>query len=104
MKIPAAGEKNNFLLQRRKKPDDKLYQKCQEFEAVFIKKMLEVSHPKSSLFGSGMQGDFYRDFYLDEMAKEIAKNPGIGLAENMYRSMKAHEEEAKQVGHEDEER
>lgn len=96
MKIPAAGEKVNPLLDRRKTPDDKLYQKCQEFEAVFVKKMLEVSQPKNSLFGSGMQGDFYRDFYLDEMAKEIAKNPGIGLAESMYRAMKAHEEQAKQ--------
>lgn len=96
MKISATSEQINPLIHQKKTPDDKLSEKCREFEAVFVKKMLEVSQPKSSLFGSGMQGDFYRDFYLDEMAKEITKNPGVGLAESMYRALKRAEETAAQ--------
>jgi flagellar protein FlgJ len=96
MKISATSERINALIHQKKTPDDKLFQRCLEFEAVFVKKMLEVSQPKNSLFGSGMQGDFYRDFYLDEMAKEITKNPGIGLAESMYRVLKRSEETAAQ--------
>lgn|SRR5690554_1554339 len=77
----------NPLITRDRLPDDKLANKCREFEGVFVQKMLEVCQPKSSLFGSGMQGDFYRSFYIEELAKEMTKNPGLGLAESLYRAL-----------------
>ena len=68
-------------------PDDKLVESCQEFESILVKKILESIQPKGGLFGEGVQGEFYRDLFLTEMAAEITKDPGIGLAKSIYQSL-----------------
>lgn len=65
-----------------------LRKRTQEFEAVLIEQMLSTVQPRSGLFGSGFQGDFYQGFFLRELAARIAESPGLGLAESIYRTLK----------------
>lgn len=80
-------------LLHQKLPANELADKCREFEAVLAKKMLEAMQPKNGLFGSGVQGEFYRGLFLDTMAAELSKNPGLGLAESIYRALNPEKKE-----------
>lgn len=65
-------------------PDQKLMKKCQEFEAILFQKMIEVMQGSTEIFGKGVQGEFLRGIFAEEMAKEMAKDPGLGLAKSLY--------------------
>lgn len=67
---------------------DGLRKEVQEFEAVLVEQMLKAVQPRSSLFGTGFQGDFYQGFFLRELAAKIAEYPGLGLAESIYHTLK----------------
>ena len=49
--------------------------------------MVEVMQGSSEFFGKGVQGEFLRGIFAEEMAKELAKDPGLGLAESIYRAL-----------------
>jgi len=67
---------------------------CQEFEALFIAHLLKSMRRTVSLeapLTHGWGDSFSRDVYLSKMDEEVAayvaKGPGIGVAEALYRQL-----------------
>lgn len=63
---------------------------AQEFEAVFISEMLRPMFQNieaEAPFGGSSGEKMYRDMQIDEYGKAIAKNGGIGLADQVVREM-----------------
>lgn len=72
-----------------RKPDknSSLYKVCLEFEAIFIKQMLNSMRrtvQKSGLFEGGLAEDIFEDMLYDEYAKKMAENANFGLATMIY--------------------
>ena len=64
-----------------------LYKACLDFEAIFIKQMLNVmrkSVQKEGLLDGGMSEEIFEDMLYDEYAKKMAQTAQFGLAETMY--------------------
>ncbi len=77
-----------------KKPIDKsseLYKASEDFEALFIKQMLDVMrktiHKEDDLLGNGMGQDMYEDMLYDEYAKKMAETAQFGLADMIYQQV-----------------
>ncbi len=68
-----------------------LYKASQEFEALFIKQMLDVMrktiHKEDDLLGGGLGQDVYEDMLYDEYAKKMASTAQFGLADMIYRQL-----------------
>jgi Rod binding domain-containing protein len=65
----------------------RLYQVSQEFEAIFIKQMLNTMRKtvtKSGLLDGGMAEEIFEDMLYDEYAMKMAKTAGFGLADQVY--------------------
>ncbi len=63
---------------------------AQDFEAFFLTQMLESMYAgmePDSMFGGGESEKIFRSFMLDEYGKMMAKNGGIGLADNIMDMM-----------------
>ncbi|NLM37785.1 MAG: hypothetical protein GX202_06635 [Firmicutes bacterium] len=67
--------------------EQRLREKCREFEAILLQKMVEVMQGDTSLFGQGVQGEYFRSMFAEFIAKEMAKNPGLGLTESIMRAL-----------------
>jgi flagellar protein FlgJ len=65
-----------------------LFQACQDFEALFIKQMLDVMrktiHKEDDLLKGGLGQDIYEDMLYDEYAKKMASTAQFGLADMIY--------------------
>jgi flagellar protein FlgJ len=64
-----------------------LYKVCLEFEAIFIKQMLNSMRKtveKSGLLDGGLAEDFFEDMLYDEYAKKMATTANFGLAAMIY--------------------
>jgi flagellar protein FlgJ len=64
-----------------------LYKACLDFEAIFIKQMLNVmrkSVQKEGLLDGGLSEDIFEDMLYDEYAQKMAQTAQFGLAETMY--------------------
>jgi len=64
-----------------------LYKVCLEFEAIFIKQMLNSMRKtveKSGLLDGGMAEDFFEDMLYDEYAEKMATTANFGLAAMIY--------------------
>jgi flagellar protein FlgJ len=67
-----------------------LYKVSQEFEAIFIKQMLDVMRKtvnKSGLLDGGMAENIFEDMLTEERSKIMAKTAGFGLADTLYRQL-----------------
>jgi flagellar protein FlgJ len=68
-----------------------LYKASQDFEALFIKQMLDVMrktiHKEDDLLGGGLGQDVYEDMLYDQYAKKMAATAQFGLADMIYRQM-----------------
>jgi Rod binding domain-containing protein len=60
----------------------------QQFEAMYLRQMLEESMPKDSetLFGKGTSGTMWRSMLADSMATTLSKSGTIGLAQMVIKS------------------
>lgn len=70
--------------------DSKLFQACQDFEAIFLKQMLNVMRKtvdKGELLNGGFAEDVFEDMLYDEYAKKMAKHSRFGLSEMLYREL-----------------
>ena len=80
-----------------KKSKDKAKQSSEEFEAVFLNSMFSQMYSnvngEGPFGGSGATG-IYRSLLTDEYSKAIAKKGGIGIAEDVYRSLLTQQEAA----------
>jgi flagellar protein FlgJ len=68
-----------------------LYKASSDFEALFIKQMLDVMrktiHKEDDLLGGGLGQDVYEDMLYGEYAKKMASSAQFGLADIIYRQM-----------------
>mgnify|MGYP001201205765 CR=1 FL=1 len=67
--------------------DKKIHEICQDFESVFISYLLKSMRktiPNNS-FGDSSSREIYTSMMDEELARNIAKGSGIGLADILYR-------------------
>jgi peptidoglycan hydrolase FlgJ len=68
-----------------------LYQACQDFEALFIKQMLDAMrktvHKEDDLQNGGMSQDIFEGMLYDEYAKKMAETAQFGLSDTIYRQL-----------------
>lgn len=71
-------------------PEEKKFQKaCKDFEAVFIRQMLnEMQTQSKALLGGSSADQTYREMLYDELSKRISAGPGMGVADVLYRQLK----------------
>jgi Rod binding domain-containing protein len=72
----------------------KLYRVSQEFEAIFIKQMLNVmrkSVSKTGLMDGGMAEEIFEDMLYDEYAQKMAESGSFGIADMIYRQLTPNE-------------
>ena len=77
----------------------KLYEACVDFEALFLKQMLNAMRetvPREGLLDGGMAQDIFEDMLYDEYSKSMARNAGFGLADTVYLQLTS--EQARAVG------
>jgi Rod binding domain-containing protein len=68
---------------------------AQDFEGVFLNQMFQhmfTGIDGEGPFGGGVGVSIWRSFLTEQYAKSFAKAGGIGLADNVYRSLMAHQE------------
>jgi Rod binding domain-containing protein len=64
-----------------------LYKVCLEFEAIFLKQMLNSMRrtvEKTGLLDGGMAEEIFEDMLYDEYAKKMAETANFGLAAMIY--------------------
>jgi len=84
--ITASGK----IKQTDKKYLDEVRKTAIEFESVFLGYMLKQMKktvPADPLFGESVAKDIFQDMQYDNMAKEMAKAGGIGLATILYNQL-----------------
>jgi len=71
--------------------NSELYQACQDFEALFIKQMLDVMrktvHKEDDLLNGGMSQDIFEGMLYDEYAKKMSETAQFGLSDMIYRQI-----------------
>jgi Rod binding domain-containing protein len=73
----------------------KAWQAAQDFEAVFLNSMFSqmfTGIDGDGPFGGGQALGIWRSFLTDEYSKSFAKNGGIGIASDVYRTLMAQQE------------
>ena len=73
------------------KDDKKLFQACQELEAVFLDQVLNSMRStilRSDLVERSFAEDTFESMLYEEYAKEISKTESIGLARIIYEQIK----------------
>jgi len=73
------------------KDDKKLYQACQELEAVFLNQVLSSMRSTvwhSDLIDRGFATETFESMLYEEYAKEISKTESIGLARIIYEQLR----------------
>ena len=70
--------------------EGKLKKACEDFESIFISKMLKVmrqSIPKTGLLDGGSQQDMYLSLFDEELSKSMARKGGMGLGKILYQNV-----------------
>ena len=71
--------------------DSKLYQACEDFQAVFIKQMLDTMRKTVDKSGGLVQQNegekVFDDMLYDEYSKKMSRSAGFDLADNLYKQM-----------------
>lgn len=69
--------------------DIKMREVCQEFESVFVSYLLQSMRKtvQNNAEGDGFSREVYTSMMDEEIAKIVAKGPGIGLADTLYRQL-----------------
>lgn len=76
--------------------NSKLFKVCQEFEAIFIKQMLNVMRKtvvKNELFHGGFVEEIFEDMLYDDYSKKMAQTGHFGLSEMLYKQLDNQETE-----------
>jgi flagellar protein FlgJ len=67
-----------------------LRKSCQDFEAIMLKTMLKEMRstvPKDGLLDEGSDREMFQDLMDQEVAMQMSRSQGIGLAESLYRQL-----------------
>ena len=76
-------------------PNAKARAAAQDFEAVFLNSMFSEMMTKvdgEGPFGGGQATGIWRSFLVNEFSKTFAQSGGIGLAQDVYKSLMAQQE------------
>lgn len=66
---------------------DKAAATYRQFEAMALANMLEAAMPgDDSFFGKGVAGSTWKSMMIDQIASELAKHGGVGIADQLARS------------------
>jgi peptidoglycan hydrolase FlgJ len=98
MQVPAVNNAYSYPVSpsQVKKPaidkNSELYKVSQDFEAIFIKQMLDamrktINKDDDFLGNGGIGQDVYEDMLYDEYAKKMAQTAQFGLADSVYREL-----------------
>src|SRR6187401_3090794 len=71
------------------KTPEAIRETARQFESLFTTMMLKSMRdatPKDSLFGSDQQ-DFYQDMFDSQMANQLSKGKGLGLADMLVKQL-----------------
>jgi len=71
--------------------NEELFKVCQDFEAIFIKQMLNAMKktvPKNDILNGGFAEEIFEDMLYDEYAASMAKTARFGLANLLYGQLK----------------
>jgi peptidoglycan hydrolase FlgJ len=83
----AAGAIKNALSPQQ----EKIAKTAKDFESMFLENMMQQVFPQEVGEGpageNGTGGQIYRGMMVNEMAKQVAKSGGVGIAESVYRQM-----------------
>lgn len=86
---PAAAQGVDGAAQAQSSPaqSGKTKEAGQQFEAVFLRQMLEEWMPKDSesLFGEGTAGTVWRSMMVDSLATTLSKSGTIGIAPMIFK-------------------
>ncbi len=69
------------------KIDSRLFDVCKDFEALFIKQMLDVMRKtvkKEGIIEGGFAEDIFEDMLYDEYSKKMATTARFGIADTIY--------------------
>src|SRR6056297_1958186 len=69
---------------------DRLKEICSDFQAIFVKQMLDSMRKtvnKSGLLEGGQAEEIFEDMLYDEYAQSISKNGDIGLDDMLYKQL-----------------
>jgi flagellar protein FlgJ len=91
--VPPAKSGDGQGAQRQKA----LKNACRDFESLFVDylfKQMRRTVPQNGLFGGGQAEKMYTSMMDSEVAKEISRQRGLGLAPMMYRQMMAAKNES----------
>jgi flagellar protein FlgJ len=66
---------------------DKAAAAYRQFEAMALANMLEAAMPSDeTFFGKGVAGDTWKSMMIDQIAGEMARHGGVGIADELARS------------------
>ena len=87
---PTSGEDFQKVLENaaKQKDIDGLKKACQEFETFFVEKIFKQMRSSIGEVEKSQAQSTYEGMLDTEMAKEITKAEGIGLANSMFETMK----------------
>ncbi len=67
--------------------DSRLKEACEDFQAIFVKQMLDSMRKtvnKQGLLDGGRAEEIFEDMLYDEYARKISHTAGLGLDKMMY--------------------
>lgn len=86
-RVPAGGRMRGAQKIDR---GSRLYAVSKDFEAIFIKQMLNVmrkSVNKTGLLDGGLAEEFFEDMLYDQYAQKMADSGSFGIADMIYRQL-----------------
>ena len=78
-------------LAQKSETNAKIKKLSQEYESIFVGmmfKQMDQAGFKSDLVDTGLSEDIYKDMYYDKIAKKVAFENQLGIAESMYQQLK----------------
>ena len=85
---PSGAAGNTANTSHDKQAIDKAKSVGQQFEALYLRQMLEASMPKDSeaLFGDSTAGPMWRSMFADTLATTLSKTGTIGIAQMIVKT------------------
>lgn len=85
-----AGVQSKAPAGRTSNENDRLKEVCSDFQAIFVKQMLDSMRKtvsKSGLLDGGRAEEIFEDMLYDEYAQKISKTADLGLDDMLYQQL-----------------
>ena len=93
--IATAGDKLTQLSKSVQSKSDKAHAKAADFEAMFLSSMFQhmfTDIGNEGPLGNGTGVGVWRTFLTNEFGKSLAKSGGVGIANQVYKSLMARQQ------------